>query len=1263
MSRVIRQEESNRGELSPPTPAGSYARLTFRGPDKKNIEKDVLRYTTLIGSSSGCNIQLVDPAIAKVHCIVALESGRLRVRDLRTQTGIRVNGVVTQVASLSDGDVLQVGSFSFHVQTNLPSDRAKPPEHDVPETIAGGEPASAQLVFRGPNDEPLSKDLLRPTTLIGSSTGCNVQLVSHNVAPVHCVVTLESGHLRVRDLRSPSGTLVNNVSIEVAALTDGDRIQLGTFIFGVETNLPHRSLSESSLVEPGPSTRETDSLERERQTLREERSTLQAAQVQLRAEQAQLREQFATLERDRSKLREEQHAADDRAAEFDKQRADFQTAHERNQSERQSIDADIQSHQSTVEKWQDEQQRAETERTDDEAAFAARESQLREDRNQLDALGQRQTKLAEELAAEREKVHRGQEELERRQEKLASQQEEIAAAQLRHRDEVTAFENEWLQFEEQKDQESAAKSLYRNRTEELERQRAELRDDHEVLNSEREQLESDRVELNEREQARQKQETELEQLEKSLLEKSAHTEQVAEELAQEREELFKQRGDLETEHKQFQEAQELHVAACEKFRKETAEAATKAEEFQRTLEADRDAFNAQQEQHNEQVAEFERIQASAQALARAATERVEEASLALEAERLRLREEQTAFQAQQAKLSQEQERLASQRRLYEEQQTAFEAARAALEADEQRVQKTVAEQDGTEHELQQRREQLDAVERELGTSRSQLEIATSGFRREVTSFEEEWEQFRREQEAATLAHEADKKELASLEQQRGELDAQREQQRLADEQLQAAQEQLNTNRSAVEEERRQLVALQDQAATSITELELTRDRLQKQRDEVSGEQDRLTEQKQEADAAAAELAEGLEALKRDRQELHAEQERPRSHSSAADTGGNGDELHDESSENSAVAAVTTRSLAGGGLGRAQINWLLEGRRYRGFFIGHYRIMELLGTGSTGWLYEAEDTETGRTVALKVLSAQHVDDRGMRTRFELEARSCIGVEHPNVVRTIKMECVEGTQFLVMDVIYGASMQELVELKGPIPWPRACDFIAQAAEGLQPIHDSGVVHRDIKPANVLLTHSGELKIIDFGLALIRGDADELTLKNDFGHDCMGTPDYMPPEQAHDSFTVDGTADIYSLGCTLYFVLTAKLPFPMEPTAAKLKAHRDETAVPLGELVADLPEEVAKIVSKMMAKDRAERYQTATEVARALAPFTKRAPVYFDFDAILEARAVTAKKRMVLLANRTMSQPIIPTIVDRKSEKRAGSSRQAQPELTRG
>jgi serine/threonine protein kinase len=273
-------------------------------------------------------------------------------------------------------------------------------------------------------------------------------------------------------------------------------------------------------------------------------------------------------------------------------------------------------------------------------------------------------------------------------------------------------------------------------------------------------------------------------------------------------------------------------------------------------------------------------------------------------------------------------------------------------------------------------------------------------------------------------------------------------------------------------------------------------------------------------------------------------------------------------------------------------------RYKRFTIGSkYRLLELIGAGGMGAVYLCEHTLMRRLVALKVLPFEKLEDPSNLERFHREARAVAALDHPNIVRAYDIDQFEKLHFLVMEYVDGTSLQEIVARHGPMDPLRAVHYVAQAAVGLQHAHELGMVHRDVKPGNLLLERTGVIKILDMGLArFFNKQQDSVTEKYD--EKCvLGTADYLAPEQAVSSH-VDIRADIYSLGGTLYFLLTGQTPFPDGTIAAKLVAHQTKHPRPVEAFRPDVPPGVLEVVRKMMAKQPEDRYQEPIEVAEALA-----------------------------------------------------------------
>ncbi|QDU64276.1 Serine/threonine-protein kinase PknB [Planctomycetes bacterium Pan216] len=277
----------------------------------------------------------------------------------------------------------------------------------------------------------------------------------------------------------------------------------------------------------------------------------------------------------------------------------------------------------------------------------------------------------------------------------------------------------------------------------------------------------------------------------------------------------------------------------------------------------------------------------------------------------------------------------------------------------------------------------------------------------------------------------------------------------------------------------------------------------------------------------------------------------------------------------------------------------------------YRIIRSLGAGGMGTVFQAEHRLMERQVALKIISPQLLEDAKAIERFRLEVKAAARLHHPNIVTAYDAEQVGDLHMLVMEFVDGKSLSEVVKLKGPLPVGHACHYIRQAAIGLSHAAQLGMVHRDIKPHNLMLTRKGQVKILDFGLARFAreattaedADSDTVTALTHDGV-VLGTPDYMAPEQARDARTADIRADIYSLGCTLYYLLVGRPPFHGRTTVGKLMAHGGEEPDSITELREDIPPEIETILRQMMAKRPDDRFQTPEEIAQSLAPYAKAA-----------------------------------------------------------
>jgi eukaryotic-like serine/threonine-protein kinase len=294
-----------------------------------------------------------------------------------------------------------------------------------------------------------------------------------------------------------------------------------------------------------------------------------------------------------------------------------------------------------------------------------------------------------------------------------------------------------------------------------------------------------------------------------------------------------------------------------------------------------------------------------------------------------------------------------------------------------------------------------------------------------------------------------------------------------------------------------------------------------------------------------------------------------------------------------------RELAHLLLGRGWLtSWqarVLSRGRARGLRVGPYLLLRRLGRGGMSAVFQARHLRLGRLAAVKVLRrAPPGQDHG--ARFRAEARAAALADHPNVVRAYDAGRARRRYYLALEYVEGTDLQRLVEREGPLGPAAACAYARQAALGLHHLHERGVVHRDVKPANLLLSRAGVVKVADLGLArLPPPDADPLARPGR----ALGTADYIPPEQALDGASADARADLYGLGCTLYFLLGGRVPFPGGSAVLKLARHVREEPPPLE----GVPPGVAAVVRRLMAKEPGDRFPSASEAAACLGSLLDR------------------------------------------------------------
>jgi len=272
---------------------------------------------------------------------------------------------------------------------------------------------------------------------------------------------------------------------------------------------------------------------------------------------------------------------------------------------------------------------------------------------------------------------------------------------------------------------------------------------------------------------------------------------------------------------------------------------------------------------------------------------------------------------------------------------------------------------------------------------------------------------------------------------------------------------------------------------------------------------------------------------------------------------------------------------------AALGEALAGKR-----LEHYELTEFVGGGGMGVVFRAIDTRLGRTVAVKVLSRDHTDDETIR-RFRNEAQSAARLDHPNIARVYYVGEDNGWNFIVFEFIEGINLRQIVSQRGPLPLEDALHYTLQVAEALAHSSSRDVVHRDIKPSNVLVTAADQVKLVDMGLARlhqVESSSDDLTASGV----TLGTFDYISPEQARDPRSADVRSDIYSLGCTLYFMLTGQPPFPDGTALQKLLRHNADEPPDVRIFRPDLPPRLWTLLARMLAKRPSQRQQSAADLA---------------------------------------------------------------------
>jgi serine/threonine-protein kinase len=280
--------------------------------------------------------------------------------------------------------------------------------------------------------------------------------------------------------------------------------------------------------------------------------------------------------------------------------------------------------------------------------------------------------------------------------------------------------------------------------------------------------------------------------------------------------------------------------------------------------------------------------------------------------------------------------------------------------------------------------------------------------------------------------------------------------------------------------------------------------------------------------------------------------------------------------------------------RYQADRLVQGKE-RGLVVDRYVILDRLGEGGMGRVYKAQHRLMGRVVALKVIAPRYAARMRSVARFQREIKLIGRLDHPNIIRAYDADQIGSAFYFVMEYASGETLGQLLERRGPLPLDEVIDYTLQAALGLEHAHRQGIVHRDIKPSNLLLTDARQIKVLDLGLGTLT-DASEKTSFATVAGRAVGTIDFMSPEQANGS-KVDGRSDLFSLGCTMYVLLTGRTPFPGDTDLDRLVRRLKGPSVPITDFRSDLPPAAVGILEKLLARQPEDRFPTAAQAAEGL------------------------------------------------------------------
>src|SRR4051794_6473209 len=302
----------------------------------------------------------------------------------------------------------------------------------------------------------------------------------------------------------------------------------------------------------------------------------------------------------------------------------------------------------------------------------------------------------------------------------------------------------------------------------------------------------------------------------------------------------------------------------------------------------------------------------------------------------------------------------------------------------------------------------------------------------------------------------------------------------------------------------------------------------------------------------------------------------------------------EDGQSAEPSDFASRLVKEGVLTEFQARQILKGKA-QSLVFGRYVILDVLGRGAMARVYKAWHRMMGRVVALKILESKYVANPRSLARFHREMQLVGRLDHPNVVRAFDADRVGEHYFIAMEYTPGQTLQALLEERGALPPADVVYFASQAADGLAHAHAMGVLHRDVKPSNLLLTDARKVKVLDFGLGTLL-EKEEVDTALTAAGITVGTPDYISPEQAR-MVKLDGRSDLYSLGCTMYHLISGQLPFKGESSRDGFGGGTPGRGIPIGRVGPGPPPGVVQTIEKLMALSADDRSQPAEEAAEAL------------------------------------------------------------------